>query len=239
MLNNNPNKTDFIERFDNSFNTVTRCAYDKTSPGSLPELNTHCEALEQLAEEHPNHPAIAQLFRENIPLLVCVLDYLNKQAARTAAADAEVNQKLQRLLRLYDRWSTGWLKAFMPADCKVPEAFVTRERPQLSADYEIIDKTFTQLAFKLPAAMALEVVLVLIQAPADEVITYSQWQYAQQLTTHIQQVLGNPIVPATEERVIETLLAFRYNTGRFSMWFTQHLKDALQQAGSMAEKKST
>lgn len=230
--------TALIEKFENSFNAVAQCVYQKTSPDCLPELNTHCNHLQQLAEEHPNHPAIAALFREHIPYLVCASDFLTAQAARATCACAVVTGKQEQLLRLYDGWTTGWLKAYIPADGKVPEACMNRERPMLRAAYETINSSFINLAFKLPAAMALEVVLVLTEAPAGQQITYSQWQYAQLLLTHLQQVLNNPTIPVTEESVINTLLALRCNTGQFSIWYTQHLKDAIEQAGSMAEKKS-
>ncbi|GGH65736.1 hypothetical protein HNQ91_002018 [Filimonas zeae] len=239
MLNNFPNSSAaFIEKVENSFNTVTRCVYEKNATNALQELAQGCNELLQLAEEHPNHPAITALFQEYIPYVVCSLDFLTKQAERAVAEPTVVNAKLQQVLQLYDTLGAGWLKAHMPPDCKLPEAFVTRERPLMACAYKAIENSFTTLAFTLPVAMALEVALVLIQAPAGQVITYSQWQYAQQLITHLQQLLNNQITPATEEHVITTLLALRCNTGQFSIWYTRHIKNTIQEAGTLTEKKS-
>lgn len=230
-------KTALQETFETGFNTVLKCIYEKTPAGTATDLPHSCRKLSALMEEHPNHPATPALFAEYIPYLVCAMDYLSRQAERATTDTSAVNSTIQLLLQLYNHLSTGLPHNYMPPESKLPEAFLIQERSGLSNAYHTIEKSWKALEFQLPAAIALEAVLAVIQSPPYQIITWSQWIYAQNLTQHIQQLLNNPI-NITEERMIQTLLSLRCNTGRFSIWFTQHTENRILQAGSVAEKKS-
>jgi len=226
------------EKVKNLFDTILRCCYEKISADNTIELQTSCRELWKLLEAHPYHPAIAALLREYFPYQVCALDFLSKQEERATAEASAINNRIQPLLELHDSLSTGWTQAHIPMDNKLPEAFLKRERPRLLATFQQIDNSWKQHAFQLPAAIALEAVLVLANTPGHHPVTYSLWAYGQRLQTHMQQLLNQPD-PLTEEQIITTLLGLRCNTGQFTIWFTEHTKNAIQQADSMHEKKST
>lgn len=239
MLNHSAHGSNAIpEKVKICFDSILKWTYEKTSANNTMEATHSLHELPELLNTHPNHPAIAACCREYIPYIVCALDFLSRQAERATTAQPATSNKTEQLLKLYDFLCTGWIQAHIPADSKVPEAFLKRERPRMLAAFENIDNSWKRHAFQLPATIALEAVLVLANTPAHQPVTYSQWAYGQRLMEHMQQHVNQPN-PLTEEQVITTLLALRCNTGQFTIWFTEHTKSTLQLAGSVTEKKST
>lgn len=208
----------FEDGIDYVFLQLRLHAYEDHPAENYAYLHILASSIPALHDDYPHHPATRAVLSKKVPALVTMLDRF------TAAGHLSAHS----LADIYEYYTTGWRRQYMPAHSKVPDGYLARMIPQLTKRCERIRKQWP--ADGLPVETALERITRLVAiAQQSGFVSYQEWNYTLVWLSNIESTLvsSDDNLPAL---LLETLYFMQYNTSGFSAWCRQYYQQLMEQA---------